>query len=214
MLQTHLLCHTCNSLAYAQDVQPRSLAAQVLDGVRPDEGVSKDAFAEQLDGALRRITGLTTVLLKDIAPCPPALAQLPRLQRLCYIGTIEPLPPGFYSTSLRVLGASDWSLNASAAMLASCSALEHVALFRGWFDGPFWQWAARSPQLHRLQLCQELPWTSGERSSAQQTVARLREAQPQLEVECTTERSFLALFKWRDPFWGEGEEGERLLGRF
>jgi len=123
-----------------------------------------EAFFEQLGATLRRLTRLTTVLLRDIlwqqggleGSVLAGLAELPRLQRLYWlshqVGWVAnplPLPPGPYTACLRVLGTSIECLSRSTALLASCSAIEHVAVLFGDCDqsGPFWQWAAQHRSL-------------------------------------------------------------------
>ena len=175
-----------------------SLAAQALE---VDEAVDEPLFFEDVDAGLRCLTGLTALLLQVDYPregsVPPALAQLSRLQRLCFLALDKPvLPPGPYSASLRVLGASCECLNRSAALLASSGSLEHVAALSGTLGGAFWQWAEQHPSLRRLQLAAcGFEWYEWEQK------ARMQGARPQVEVEPIDERSFLSLFKWQDPVW-------------
>lgn len=216
-----------------------TLLAQALDDLEIDGEddliLLEGAFVEQLCAALRRMTGLTAVLLNNIVQQQQdhagsvlaALAQLPRLQRLyClpyqrrlwqplppgpYSASLLsfglPLPPGPYSACLRVLGTSIGCLNSSTALLASCSVLEHVAVVDGncHEPGPFWQWAAQHRSLRRLDAPCE--WTERvaplyKRELIEPTQAvRLREARPQLEVQCIDFFSFRSLFQWRDPFY-------------
>lgn len=190
----------------------------MLDHVEPDEGAGEGTLLEQLAAALRRMTRLTAVLLERTVQQDgreggvlAALAELPRLQRLCLFTYGEyydeedgpapclPLPLGPYSASLRMLGTSVDCLNRSVKLLASCGALEHVTLFQGSYAGPLWQWAAQHPPLRRLQVCDDLLTFSYKLELLE--MASLRQARPQLWVDCTAERPFLALFKWREPVW-------------
>ena len=173
------------------------------------------AFERQLEAGLQHLTGLTALLLVNHEPLrgspPPALAGLSCLRRLCVMSHDGPLPLGPYSASLRLLGASLRCLNRSTALLAACGSLEHAAVMRGDCDysGPVWDWAAAHPPLRRLQMA-HIPnhqprSPASEASDAEpyepRAVAWLRHVRPQLEVECISEGSFCAPFKWRDPFW-------------
>ncbi len=196
---------------------PDDLAAQVLHSRWWDERFWESAFVRQLNTGLPHLTGLTALLLVDSGPLrgivPAALAQLPRLQRLCFLIHDGPLPLGPYSASLRVLGASAKCLHRSTALLASCDGLEHVAVLRGNCNrpGPLWQWAAQHPPLRRLLACHTPdPKPRSQTSDSEdgepaepQVVAWLREVRPELEVESNGYDSFLALFKWQDRFWND-----------
>ena len=180
-----------------------------------DEDFRSAAFEQQLEAGLQHLTGLTALLLANFRPLhgnpPLALAGLSCLRRLCVLSYDGPLPLGPYSTSLRLLGASLQCLNCSTALLASCDSLEHAAVLRGDCDysGPVWDWVAAHPPLRRLQMA-HIPYhqprsPAREASDAEpyepRAVAWLRHMRPQLEVECVSECSFLAAFKWQDPFW-------------
>jgi hypothetical protein len=164
-------------------------------------------FLREADAALQCLTGLTALLLSQDCflqggSMPASIARLPHLQRLCYLAQDAQLPPGPYSTSLRVLGASMWSLHNSCALLASCSVLEHVGIRGDCQDtGPFWQWAEQHPSLRRVQARLSL-----RRQPEPQPLALLRAARPQLQVDVSHEwdeepDSFLPLFKWQDEWW-------------
>lgn len=194
-------------------------ATQVLHSRWWDERFRTSTFVRQLDTGLPHLTGLTALLLVDSGPLrgfvPAALAQLPRLQRLCFLIYDGPLPLGPYSASLRVLGASAKCMHRSTALLASCDSLEHVAVLRGNCarPGPLWQWAAQHPPLRRLLACHTPPPKPRSQTSDSedgepvepQVVTWLREVRPELEVASNAYDSFLALFKWRDPFWDTTE---------
>ena len=66
--------------------------------------------------------------------------------------------------------------------------------------GPFWQWAEQHPWLRCLQVSVGKDPELGRPTSAPRPVATLRQARPQLQIERIYDTSFLALFKWRDPF--------------
>ena len=166
-----------------------------------DEVEDGPLFFEDVDAGLRCLTGLTALLLlREVyigeGSVPPALARLSRLQRLYFLDLFEPvLPPGPYSASLRVLGASLECLNRSTELLASCVSLEHVAALRPCSaPGPFWQWAEQHPPLRRLQLV-GYGWCYEREHKA------LQKARPEVEVEEIGELSFRLLFRWQDPEW-------------
>ena len=197
----------------------------MLDHVEPDEGAGEGTLLEQLAAALRRMTRLTAVLLERTVQQDgreggvlAALAELPRLQRLCLFTYGEyydeedgpapclPLPLGPYSASLRMLGTSVDCLNRSVKLLASCGELEHIAVMCGDCNRPgrFWRWAAaRRRSLRRVQAPHEYEYPGaayGATPFEPVQVLRLQEARPQLDVACIEPYSFAALFLWQDPF--------------
>ncbi len=150
------------------------LAAQALNSLMIDKN-DDQAFFEQLGATLRRLTRLTTVLLRDIlwqqggleGSVLAGLAELPRLQRLYWlshqVGWVAnplPLPPGPYSASLRVLEVP-------------C----------GWTDPV-------------------VPPYKRELIEPTQAV-RLRQERPQLVVDCITFFSIRSLFQWQEPFYDD-----------
>lgn len=167
---------------------------QVVDG----GDVAMEHPSHGSDATLRCLTGLTALQL-SLSSVPASLPRLPRLQRLCYPHCDAPLPPGPYSTSLRVLGANFDCLNSSSALLASCSVLQHVAILGGNCEdsGPLWEWAQQHPSLQRLQICPLL--------TEAQVITDLLTARPQLRVFSIDDEAE-PLFEWHDEFWAKSED--------
>lgn len=136
---------------------------QGLDSVATDPWELKDEsfFAEAqqaLEEALQRLTGLTSLLIEHTpGNCivPQALSGLSRLQELYLLFSWGTLPCGPWSGSLRSLGAPLECLEGSTQLLATCGALQEVALLSACTDyapGPFWQWARQHPRCSACSL--------------------------------------------------------------
>ena len=148
----------------------------------------EDAAGEAFDGTLRQLVHLTSLYLSldDPRACLPALASLPRLQRLCIIGRgHEPasLPAGPWLSSLRELGTSRACLCSSSQVLAVAAQLERVAVMSG-LSGkvrrsePLFAWLSAHPPLRCLELHIRGNLHSGMRSA----VAGLQQGRPELQV--------------------------------
>lgn len=183
------LCLTSGScLALASLVQWEDFDAAFFDDM-----ARIAAMEASLDAALRHLTGLTSLYLRNplrVGHFAAGLCSLTRLQRLYFFHDDHdgPLPGGPWCSSLQVLGAEIECLDISMPMLAACTALQHVFVMMtaedyGYEPGPFWEWAQQHAPLQLLQLHHTFLPDGSPHPELEEAAVPLQRAWPELAVE-------------------------------
>lgn len=180
----------CAGLAHGVTCLPNAIRLFPVQCLELDTPYDDDDLRneEDMDAALRRLTGLTSLYLESAIDGEAAvgvLTGLTRLEQLYYehrSADLPPLPCGPWSSSLRALGTELDCLDSSVPFLASCTALQEVFVVLAPVDytaGPFWEWAQQHTQLRRLQI--DLLYDPP--PALVEAVAALRRARSDLEVK-------------------------------
>jgi len=129
---------------------------------------SPEQLSGQVDAALPSLQHLTCLAVDcdDYQRIPPALAELPLLQRLCFTGIPAggadlSLPQGPWLASIRWLGLPWQVLESAVSVLSNAPRLEYLCIFKPRFSGnliireahPLWNFAATYPPLRCLGFC-------------------------------------------------------------